>query len=118
MDERREPLAREYGARGAHHDTTQLADRLLMPRCLGGLTQPDRVVEVMCQLDRAWLGQARYQQSIINAITRPAEGKPWRDYRPIFLTEKRIDQGRVFLAQNRADDVAAGSGARANGRRK
>ena len=43
---------------------------------------------------RAWLAQARYQQSIINAITRPAEGKPWKDYRPIFLTQQRIDQGR------------------------
>jgi membrane-bound lytic murein transglycosylase B len=51
----------------------------------------------------AWLAQARYQQSIINAITRPAEGKPWRDYRPIFLTEKRIADGRAFLAQNRAE---------------
>jgi membrane-bound lytic murein transglycosylase B len=49
----------------------------------------------------AWLDQARYQQSIIDAITRPAEGKPWRDYRPIFLTEKRIADGRAFLARNR-----------------
>ena len=49
----------------------------------------------------AWLDQARYQQSIINAITRPAEGKPWRDYRPIFLTDKRISEGRAFLAANR-----------------
>ena len=52
---------------------------------------------------RAWLDQARYQQSIIDAITRPAEGKPWRDYRPIFLTEKRISEGRAFLAANRAE---------------
>jgi membrane-bound lytic murein transglycosylase B len=52
---------------------------------------------------RGWLEQARYQQSIINAITRPAEGKPWRDYRPIFLTDKRIADGRAFLAANRAD---------------
>jgi membrane-bound lytic murein transglycosylase B len=52
---------------------------------------------------RAWLDQARYQQGIIDAMTRPAEGKPWRDYRPIFLTEKRIAQGRAFLAQNRAE---------------
>jgi membrane-bound lytic murein transglycosylase B len=51
----------------------------------------------------AWLDQARFQQSIINAMTRPAEGKPWRDYRPIFLTDKRIADGRAFLAQNRAE---------------
>jgi membrane-bound lytic murein transglycosylase B len=48
-----------------------------------------------------WLADAKYQQSIINAITRPAEGKPWRDYRPIFLTDKRIADGRAFLARNR-----------------
>jgi len=52
---------------------------------------------------RGWLQQARYQQSIIDAITRPAESKPWRDYRPIFLTDKRIAQGRAFLAQNRTE---------------
>ena len=48
-----------------------------------------------------WLDQARYQQSIIDAITRPAEGKPWKDYRPIFLTETRIRQGREFYAEHR-----------------
>jgi membrane-bound lytic murein transglycosylase B len=52
---------------------------------------------------RAWLGQARYQQSIINAITRPAEGKAWKDYRPIFLTEDRIANGRRFLAEHRGE---------------
>jgi len=52
---------------------------------------------------RNWLSQARYQQSIINAITRPAEGKPWKDYRPIFLTETRISQGRAFYAEHRSE---------------
>ena len=49
----------------------------------------------------AVLGQARYQQSIIDAITRPAEAKPWKAYRPIFLTPQRIADGRAFLAQHR-----------------
>ncbi|MEO8160700.1 MAG: lytic murein transglycosylase B [Arenimonas sp.] len=52
---------------------------------------------------RAWLDQARYQQSIINAITRPAEGKPWKDYRPIFMTPDRINSGRTFLAEHRSE---------------
>jgi membrane-bound lytic murein transglycosylase B len=52
-----------------------------------------------------WLDQAQYKQSIIDAITRPAEGKPWRDYRPIFLTDKRIADGRAFLALHR-DELA------------
>ena len=50
---------------------------------------------------RAWLDQARYQQSIINAITRPAEGKPWKDYRPIFITADRINSGRSFYAEHK-----------------
>ena len=49
---------------------------------------------------QALLSEARYQQSIIDAITRPAEAKPWSAYRPIFLTEKRIADGRVFLARH------------------
>lgn len=46
---------------------------------------------------RDGLKQARYKQSIINAITRPAEGKPWKEYRPIFLTKKRIAGGKLFM---------------------
>jgi membrane-bound lytic murein transglycosylase B len=48
----------------------------------------------------AWLNNAQYQQSIINAITRPAEGKPWKDYRPIFMTSDRINSGRRFFAEH------------------
>lgn len=49
----------------------------------------------------AMLAQARYQQSIIDAITRPAEAKPWKAYRPIFMTPQRIAEGRAFLAEHR-----------------
>jgi membrane-bound lytic murein transglycosylase B len=62
---------------------------------------------------RRWLGQARYQQTIINAMTRPAEGtKTWAQYRPIFMTQARIEQGRAFYAENRS---ALDAAARANG---
>ncbi|NLY14914.1 MAG: lytic murein transglycosylase B [Gammaproteobacteria bacterium] len=45
--------------------------------------------------------QARRQQSILDAISRPAERvKPWREYRPIFLTRQRIDKGVEFWAEN------------------
>ncbi len=47
-----------------------------------------------------WLGRARYQQSIIDAISRPAEAKPWRDYRPIFMNDRRIQDGRAFLREH------------------
>ena len=49
----------------------------------------------------AVLAQAEIRDSIIKAMSRPAEAKPWRDYRPIFIQPKRIDGGRAFLAANR-----------------
>ncbi len=44
--------------------------------------------------------QAEYQQGIIDAMTRPAEAKPWSAYRPIFLTEKRLKQGVEFWQEH------------------
>ncbi len=41
----------------------------------------------------AVLNKARYQQSVIDTMTRPAESKPWKDYRPIFVNDRRIDDG-------------------------
>jgi membrane-bound lytic murein transglycosylase B len=49
----------------------------------------------------AILDGARKQQSIIDAMNRPAEGKPWKDYRPIFLTEQRIQAGADFYQEHR-----------------
>ena len=49
----------------------------------------------------ATLARAQIRDGIIAAMSRPAEGKPWRDYRPIFITPARIDGGRAFLATNR-----------------
>jgi membrane-bound lytic murein transglycosylase B len=53
---------------------------------------PDHIREV--------LAEASYQQSIIDAITRPAEARPWYQYRPIFLTETRIAGGAEFWRAN------------------
>ena len=49
---------------------------------------------------RAVLDQAVYQQSIIDAITRPAEKKPWISYREIFVTPTRIEDGVQFAREN------------------
>ena len=46
------------------------------------------------------LGRAEFRQSIIDAMSRPAEAKPWYKYRPIFLTEKRIQAGAQFWKDN------------------
>ena len=50
----------------------------------------------------AVLAGAKTQQSILDAISRPAEAtKPWSAYAPIFLTDKRIDDGVAFYRANR-----------------
>ncbi len=49
---------------------------------------------------RNTLALAKYQQSIIDAISRPAEGKPWHEYRKIFLTRRRILDGVAYWQQH------------------
>lgn len=44
--------------------------------------------------------QVTHQPGIIEAITRPAESKPWYQYRPIFVTEQRINGGVKFWQEN------------------
>ncbi len=46
--------------------------------------------------------QVDINPKIIEAITRPAEAKPWYEYRPIFLTDKRIDGGVEFWKEHDA----------------
>jgi membrane-bound lytic murein transglycosylase B len=46
--------------------------------------------------------QATVYEKIIMAITRPAEAKPWYQYRPIFVTDKRIRGGVEFWDKNKA----------------
>ena len=53
------------------------------------------------QVLNALLDGAQMQQSILDAISRPAEGKPWKDYRPIFITDQRISDGIAFYLAHR-----------------
>lgn len=51
---------------------------------------------------RAWLGAAQSQPAILEAMERPAEkAKLWYEYRPIFLTERRIREGTQFWLAHR-----------------
>ena len=44
---------------------------------------------------------AERKQNIIDAISRPAEKvKPWKDYRPIFITDSRISRGMEFWREH------------------
>ncbi|MDX1403461.1 MAG: lytic murein transglycosylase B [Woeseiaceae bacterium] len=47
------------------------------------------------------LEQAEVQQSILDAIARPAEStKEWHEYRDIFLTDERIEAGVAFWREH------------------
>lgn len=47
--------------------------------------------------------KARLHQSIIDAISRPAEGKAWYEYRKIFVTRERVRGGVLFW--NEHEDI-------------
>ncbi|RME34447.1 MAG: lytic murein transglycosylase B [Gammaproteobacteria bacterium] len=49
---------------------------------------------------RAVLSRARIEQRILDAISRPAEAKPWHEYRRIFLTPARMEQGVAFARRH------------------
>ncbi|KZC15507.1 lytic murein transglycosylase B [Rhodanobacter sp. FW510-R12] len=92
--------------------------RLLAVLCLGVLGSPvfaethpgqEQLVREVAketgknpQALNALLDGAKMQQGILDAISRPAEAKPWKDYRPIFLTSQRIGDGIAFYREHRA----------------
>ncbi len=50
----------------------------------------------------ATLAQAQIRDPIIAAMSRPAERvKPWNEYRPMFISQARIEGGKKFLALHR-----------------
>src|ERR1700681_3226115 len=52
---------------------------------------------------RRLFGKVRYQQSVINAMSRPALEPPkWYQYAPQFLSSRRIDGGVAFWRANAA----------------
>jgi membrane-bound lytic murein transglycosylase B len=53
------------------------------------------------------LGLATRLDSVLAAISKPAEYKPWHQYRPIFITRDRILNGVKFWAENAAQLEAA-----------
>jgi len=71
-------------------------------------TEVDAFIEATAseyQLDIKWvtdiLKQATHQQSIIDAMNKPAEKVlEWYQYRPIFMTEKRINEGVTFWQEH------------------
>lgn len=79
--------------------TPQYADRADVREFIGAMTSKhafaaDELTDVF--------RQANFRQDIIDAISRPAEKRPWHEYRPIFLTPNRIRGGVDFWRDNEA----------------
>ncbi|MBV7315873.1 lytic murein transglycosylase B [Shewanella sp. NIFS-20-20] len=49
-----------------------------------------------------FLSAATFNQEVLDAISRPWEAKPWYQYYPIFLTDKRLQAGIDFWQQHAA----------------
>lgn len=43
---------------------------------------------------------ANPQQRVIDLMTRPAEARPWYQYRPIFVNSRRIEEGELFWQEH------------------
>lgn len=58
--------------------------------------------ELSIPLEQLVIGmqQAQFRQSVLDAIQRPWEAKPWYQYRPLFITPDRIRQGVAFWRKN------------------
>ena len=56
---------------------------------------------------RAMLSHANRLDGVLAAISKPAEYKPWHQYRPIFITDARIQGGREFWRNNEQAIAAA-----------
>lgn len=76
-----------------------------------GLSESPRIIELIDQLVaeegfdrpelRALFADAEHKQSIIDAITRPAEKTlAWYQYRKIFVTKERTARGRKFVQRH------------------
>ena len=80
----------------------------------GNRQDVDRFVEEMVAegFERETLlnlfSQAEFKQSIIDAISRPAEHTlTWKEYQDIFLSRSRVEKGLEFMDENRDALVAA-----------
>ncbi|MFO7550285.1 MAG: lytic murein transglycosylase B [Haliea sp.] len=82
------PVAASYGD---HEGARQLVEELVAEE--RGLDR-ERLLQVLAQAER--------QEAILEAISRPAERvKPWHEYRQIFLTRQREQEGLEFYATHR-----------------
>ncbi len=89
---------------------------MAVPAAAGDYEGSPQVAEFVAEMTRdygfageqlmALFREVQRKQSILDAISRPAERvRPWKEYRPIFITPARIQKGVTFWSQH-ADALA------------
>lgn len=84
----------------------------IAPAALAADYQGEKVAEFVREMTQDYgfaseqlvemLAQAERKQAILDAISRPAERvKPWKEYRPIFITDSRVAQGSISGVKTR-----------------
>lgn len=93
----------------AHHPITPGTTPTFTTTAGGYAARPDvqqfiAAVQRKDGFDAAWLQRAfqgaQKRQSVIDAMTRPYEAKPWYQYQTIFVNEARISAGAAFWDQH------------------
>jgi membrane-bound lytic murein transglycosylase B len=93
----------------AHHPVTPSLPTPAPPAGTNYAARPEvqQFIDQVVQkdgFDRAWIERAfagaHKRQSILDAITRPAESKPWYQYQAIFVTDQRVEAGAAFWDQH------------------
>lgn len=86
---------------------------MVQPALAGDYQQSPQVAEFVAEMTRDYgfageqlvnlFAEVERKQAILDAISRPAEKvKQWKDYRPIFITDARINKGVEFWKQHEA----------------
>jgi membrane-bound lytic murein transglycosylase B len=86
---------------------------MVQPVLAGDYQQSPQVAEFVGEMTRDYgfaseqlvgmFAEVERKQAILDAISRPAEKvKQWKDYRPIFITDARINKGVEFWKQHEA----------------
>jgi membrane-bound lytic murein transglycosylase B len=86
---------------------------MVQPVLAGDYQQSPEVAEFVTEMTRDYgfaseqlvglFAEVERKQAILDAISRPAEKvKQWKDYRPIFITDARINKGVEFWKQHEA----------------
>ena len=106
-------ILRGWAARHTHWLGLAAAFAVVQPTLAADYQESPQVSEFIGEMNREYgfaaeqlgrlFAEVQRKQSILDAISRPAEKvKPWKDYRPIFITDSRIARGVDFWREHEA----------------